>query len=267
MLKPVLSTLQPRLTFAPFLQSSLSSYLLPAIALMVLIGVWQGVVMVWEIPKFVLPSPWAVVQAGQAQWPLVSRNAMQTLFTTLGGFGLAVVGGTLLGSLIGCSQWVYKTAYPLMIGFQTVPKVALVPLLALWFGIGTTPAIITAFLLAVFPVAVNVALGLATVESEMQDVLRSLGASPWESFVKVGFPHTLPYLFASLKIAISQAFIGSVIAETIASRGGLGYVITSAGASFNVPLIYFCLGILGVMGIVLYTCFVLVEQRTLHWQR
>ncbi len=267
MLKAPLNVIQPRLTFAPFLQSPASSYVLPATALAILILLWQGAVMIWEIPQFVLPAPLAVLQAGDRWLALVSRNALQTLLTTLGGFALALMGGTLLGSLIGCSKWVYKTAYPLMVGFQTVPKVALVPLLALWFGIGTTPAVITAFLLAFFPIAVNVALGLATVEPEMQDVLRSLGASPWESFVKVGFPHTLPYLFASLKIAISQAFIGSVIAETLASRGGLGYVITSAGASFNVPLIYFCLGVLGIMGILLYTCFALVEQRTLHWRR
>jgi NitT/TauT family transport system permease protein len=151
--------------------------------------------------------------------------------------------------------------YPLLVGFNTIPKVALVPLLAIWFGIGAIPAIITAFTLAFFPIVVNVAAGLATVEPEMQDVLRSLGASRWEIFQKVGFPHSLPYLFASLKVAISQAFIGSVISETVASDRGIGYVIVSASASFNVALAFLAILSLAAMGIVLYGCFALVETR------
>jgi NitT/TauT family transport system permease protein len=114
---------------------------------------------------------------------------------------------------------------------------------------------------------VNVAAGLATVEPEMQDVLRSLGASPWEVFQKVGFPHSLPYLFASLKVAISQAFIGSVISETVASNRGIGYVIVTASSSFNVPLAFLAILTLAAMGIVLYGCFALIEQRTIHWAR
>lgn len=121
------------------------------------------------------------------------------------------------------------------------------------------------FFTGFFPIAVNVATGLATVESEMQDVLVSLGASRFEVFQKVGLPHTMPYLFASLKVAISQAFIGSVIAETVASNGGIGYVILSASSSFNVPLAFLSLFSLAVMGVVLYSFFVVLEKRFVHW--
>ena len=116
-----------------------------------------------------------------------------------------------------------------MIGFNSIPKVALVPVIVIWFGIGTVPAIITACSIAFFPIAVNIATGLATIEPEMRDVLRSLGATRWEILTKVGIPRSMPYLFASLKIAITLSFIGSVISETIASNKGIGYLMKMAG--------------------------------------
>jgi len=142
-----------------------------------------------------------------------------------------------------------------------------VPLLAIWFGLGLIPAVITAFLLAFFPIAVNVAVGLETVEAEMRDVLRSLGASSWEIFTKVGLPHSMPYLFASLKVAISFAFVGSVISETVASNQGLGYLIVSASSSFDVPLAFAGLVALGIMGILLYTFFAALERYVLSWRQ
>jgi NitT/TauT family transport system permease protein len=181
------------------------------------------------------------------------------------GFAIALVLGVVLGFAIGYSKLANLTLYPLLIGFNTIPKVALVPLMSIWFGIGAVPAVITAFLLAFFPIAVNVAIGLATVESEMQDVLVSLGATRFEVFQKVGLPHTMPYLFASLKVAISQAFIGSVIAETVASNGGIGYVILSASSNFNVPLAFLALLSLAAMGVALYSLFVVLEKRFVHW--
>jgi NitT/TauT family transport system permease protein len=171
----------------------------------------------------------------------------------------------MIGFAIGYSRLANLTIYPLMIGFNTIPKVALVPLMSIWFGIVAVPAVITAFLLAFFPIAVNVAIGLSTVEAEMQDVLVALGASRLEMFQKVGLPHTMPYLFASLKVAISQAFIGSVIAETVASNGGIGYVILSASSNFNIPLAFLALLALAVMGIALYSIFVVAEKRFVHW--
>ncbi|MGG6293877.1 ABC transporter permease [Leptolyngbya sp. AN02str] len=255
------------LTLKDILKSKHSSYLFPLITTVLLLIGWELAVRLFSIPTFVLPAPSAIF-AELAQWgPVVTRNAITTLNTTLIGFGLALVTGVFLGFAIGYSRVAYLTLYPLLIGFNTIPKVALVPLMAIWFGIGTTPAILTAFLLAFFPIAVNVAIGLATVEPEMQDVLVSLGASKIEVFQKVGLPHTLPYLFASLKVAISQAFIGSVIAETVASNGGIGYVILNASSNFRVPLAFLALMALAVMGIVLYGIFAVLEKRTVHWIR
>lgn len=247
------------------LTSEHSSYLLPLITTVLLFVVWEMGIRLFSVPEFILPAPSAIL-AEIPQWgSTVAKNAWVTLTTTLIGFLIALVTGVLLGFIIGYSKLANLTLYPLLIGFNTIPKVALVPLMSIWFGIGAVPAVITAFLLAFFPIVVNVAIGLATVEPEMRDVLSSLGASQFEIFQKVGFPHTMPYLFASLKVAISQAFIGSVIAETVASNGGIGYVILSASSNFNVPLAFLALLALAVMGIILYSIFMVLEKRFVHW--
>jgi len=255
-------------TFLPVsLESKSAAYLLPALAIVLILILWELVVKLFAIPTFILPAP-SEILGSLGEWgDVVGQNALVTLKTTLIGFAIALITGLVLGFLIGYSKLIYTMLYPILVGFNTIPKVAIVPLLAIWFGIGTIPAVITAFLLAFFTIAVNVSLGLSTVEPEMRDVLKSLGASQWKVFQKIGFPHSLPYLFASLKIAISQAFIGSVISETVASDRGIGYLIVSASANFDIALAFLCLMTLAVMGIVLYAIFALVEQRTVHWLR
>lgn len=259
------TTNPPTFDMAKLLASRRAMYGLPiATALLVFVG-WELIVRIFGIAEFILPTPSSIL-AEIPQWGgAVLKNAWTTLFTTVVGFLIALVLGVLIGFIIGYSKLASLTLYPLLIGFNTIPKVALVPLMSIWFGIGAIPAVLTAFLLAVFPIAVNVASGLATVESEMQDVLLALGANRFEIFQKVGLPHTMPYLFASLKVAISQAFIGSVIAETVASNGGIGYVILSASSNFNVPLAFLALLSLAVMGVALYSIFVVLEKRFVHW--
>ena len=185
--------------------------------------------------------------------------------TTLIGFGLAVAFGMALGVAIGASKLVYKALYPLLIGFNSVPEVALVPLLILWFGIGTVPAVITAFVISFFPVVVNVATGLTTLEPELEDVLRVLGAKKRDILIKVGIPRSLPYFFASLKIAITLAFVGSVISETVASNAGVGYLMISASSKFNVPLVFAGLLVIALMGVGMYEIFARLERRFTAW--
>ena len=141
----------------------------------------------------------------------------------------------------------------------------MVSLLVMWFGIGAVPAVLTAFLLAFFPVAVNVAVGLATLESELRDMLRVLGASRWQLFRKVGVPRTMPLFFASLKVAISSAFVGSVISETVASNAGIGYLRAVAASDFNTRLAFGGLFVLATMGVLLYGGFAVIERRLTGW--
>lgn len=253
--------------FNEFLNSKSATVILPTVATILLLILWELAVLIFKIPAFNLPAPSAIYNSTITNAKPIIENSVQTLITTLAGFSVAIVTGVILGFLIGYSRVAYTILYPILVGFNTIPKVALVPLLALWFGIGTVPAILTAFMLAFFPIAVNVALGLDTVEPEMKDVLRSLGASQIEVFQKVGFPHTLPYIFASLKVAISLAFVGAVISETVASNKGIGYLIVTASSNFDIPLGFSGLLVLAVMGTVLYGVFVAVEKYVIYWAR
>jgi len=190
---------------------------------------------------------------------------MFTLKNTMFGFALGIVVGVILGVLIGSFRLVYSGLYPLLIGVNSVPKAAVVPILVLWLGIGTAPAVATAFLLCFFPIAVNVATGLATVEPELEDVLRSLGASKLDILRKVGLPRSMPYFFASLKVAITLAFVGTVISETLASNDGIGYLMLQASSQFRVPLMFAGLAVIAIMGIATYVVFAVLEARLTSW--
>ena len=198
-------------------------------------------------------------------WHPLLTNAWQTLMTTLAGFALAIVFGLLLGVAIGSSTLLYHGLYPLLIAFNSVPKVAVVPVLVIWFGIGTIPAVITAFLISFFPIVVNVATGIATVEPELRDVLRALGARPLDIVRKVGLPRAMPYFFASLKIAITVAFVGSIIAETVAANKGIGYLMILASSRFDVPLVFAGLIVTGAMGVAMYGVSAVIEARMTGW--
>jgi NitT/TauT family transport system permease protein len=229
------------------------------------IVVWQAACELFNIKTFVLPAP-TDIAASLWKWrEVLAMHAGQTLFTTLIGFVFAVVGGLALGVAVGYSRFLYKALYPILIAFNSVPKVAIVPILVIWFGIGTIPAVITAFLLSFFPIVVNVAAGLATVEPEMEDVLRSLGASRRKIFQKVGLPRSMPYFFASLKIAITLALVGSVISETIAANAGIGYLMLNASSRFDVPLVFAGLVVVAAMGVGIYAVFAAAENRLTGW--
>jgi NitT/TauT family transport system permease protein len=159
----------------------------------------------------------------------------------------------------------YKAFYPLLVGFNAIPKVAVVPILVVWFGIGAVPAVLTAFLLAFFPVLVNVATGLATLEPELEDVLRALGAKRTDVLFKVGLPRSMPYFFASLKVAITLAFVGAVVSETVASNKGIGYLMMSASSTMQTPLLFAGLIVISLMAMAMYVVFAKIEQRMTGW--
>src|SRR3982751_1765167 len=187
---------------------------MPWIAMAVLLIVWELACIVFDLPEIILPRPTKVFAVFVQRIDILLAFCWDTLWTTVLGFLIAIAGGMLLGVLIGASPLIYSGLYPLLIAFNAVPKVAIVPILMIWVGVGALPAVITAFVISFFPIVVNVATGLATIEPEMIDVLKSLGASRFEILRKVGIPRAMPYLFASLKVAITLAFIGSVISET-----------------------------------------------------
>ena len=249
----------------PLMRRKTQRRVLPWVVTILLFIVWELTVRVFDIEPFLLPSPSAIFASGwQWRWPILD-NAWQTFMTTTVGFFIAVVIGLLAGIAVGSSTLVYDGFYPALIGFNTIPKVAVIPILVIWFGVGTVPAIITAFLLSFFPILVNVATGIATVEPELRDVLRALGATRWQVIKKVGLPRSMPYFFASLKVAITVAFVGSIVAETVASNKGIGNLMLVASSRFEVPLAFAGLLVTSVMGIGMYLVAEIVERRMTGW--
>ncbi|HUG77312.1 MAG TPA: ABC transporter permease [Burkholderiales bacterium] len=244
---------------------SLARRSLPWAVIIGMFLVWEALCRLFNVPEFVLPLPSQIFEVLITRWEALLPHTTQTLMTTVIGFVGGVIVGTLIGIAIGSSRLVYEAMYPLLVGFYSIPKVAVVPILVLWFGSGTVPAVITSLVICIFPVVVNVATGLATTEPELEDVLRALGASKRDILWGVGIPRSMPYLFASLKIAITLAFVGTVISETVAANRGIGNVMIIASSNIDVPLVFAGLFILAFMGIALYALFALLESRMTGW--
>ncbi|KAA0077693.1 ABC transporter permease [Tardiphaga sp. P9-11] len=227
--------------------------------------IWELACIVFKVNTSVLQPPSAAFAAMFKLWKVFLYHSWVTLWVTMVGFALAVGFGIILGLVVGWSRAIYRGLYPVMIGFNTIPKVAIVPLLILWFGIGEVPAIVTAFLISFFPIVVNIATGLATTEPELEDVLRALGAGKLDIMLKVGIPRALPYFFGSLKIAITLAFVGTVVSETLGANAGLGYLIALEGASFRMANVYAALLLLAFEGVLMYAVFAGIEQHFTKW--
>jgi NitT/TauT family transport system permease protein len=237
----------------------------PVVVLVVALLLWQAIVAGFGIPEFIFPSPLQIAQQfAEFKVPLFEA-AWKTFWVTMLGFGISIVVGVLLGFLIGSSRLAYTALYPLMVGFNAVPKAAIVPILVVWFGIGLGPGVLTAFLISFFPITVNIATGLATLEPELEDVLRVLGARRWDVLVKVGLPRSMPFFYASLKVAITLAFVGTVLAEMTAGDSGIGYLMQSASSQQRMPLAFAGLVLISVMAMAMYELFSLLEKHTTAW--
>jgi NitT/TauT family transport system permease protein len=237
----------------------------PLILLVVIVLIWEAITRGFGISEFIFPSPSRIWEQTLEHKTTILGHAWRTYWVTMLGFGIAIVVGVLLGFLIGSSRLAYAAVYPLMTAFNALPKAAFVPILVVWFGIGAGPAVLTAFLISFFPIMVNIATGLATLEPELEDVLRVLGAKRWDVLTKVGLPRSMPYFFGSLKVAITLAFVGTTVSEMTASNEGIGYLLISAGSSMQMGLAFSGLLVVGVMAMLMYELFSFIEKHTTGW--
>jgi NitT/TauT family transport system permease protein len=237
----------------------------PWVLLVAIVLLWQGICTAFNVSEFIFPSPWRIWTQLVEFKGTIAAHAWRTYWVTMAGFGLAIGVGVLLGFVVGSSRLAYAAIYPLMTAFNALPKAAFVPILVVWFGIGTGPAILTAFLISFFPIMVNIATGLATLEPELEDVLRVLGARRWDVLVKVGLPRSMPYFFGSLKVAITLAFVGTTVSEMTAANEGIGYLLVSAGSSMQMGLAFAGLMVVGAMAMVMYELFSTIEKHTTGW--
>ena len=236
----------------------------PLLLLAVILLLWQVICSAFQVSEFIFPSPLRIVeQAWEHRWTFLG-HAWHTFWVTMVGFGIAIIIGALLGFLMGSFRLAYGAMYQ-MTGFNALPKAAFVPLLVVWFGIGAGPAILTAVLISFFPIMVNIATGRATLEPELEDVLRVLGARRWDVLTKIGLPRSMPYFYASLKVAITLAFVGTTVSEMTAANEGIGYLLISAGSSMQMGLAFAGLVVVGLMAMAMYELFSVIEKRTTAW--
>jgi NitT/TauT family transport system permease protein len=239
----------------------------PILAILAFLMFWEGIVWVNGWPNYVMASPSDLPAAYARFWPLFIEMGWQTLWRTVAGLCIAVVVGTLLGMAMGFSRIARDALYPLLVGFNAVPKATLVPVISLLFiGQHDFNTVLMAFLISFFPIAVSVGIGLSTLEPEYRDILRALGASRVTIFRKIALPKTLPEFFGALKVAVTLAFIGTNLVEIVSPHGrGLGALFKSGETNGDYPLMFAVLIALAVLGIVLYYFVVALERIFAGW--
>jgi NitT/TauT family transport system permease protein len=231
----------------------------------VLVAIWEAITRLLGVPGWILPAPSAIAATATTWGPELLSNSLVTLRETLVGFFLALAFSLPLAIVVAFTTTARRLLYPILLGLQSIPKVALAPLIVLWLGIGEWPKIVIVVLVCFFPILVNVVAGLEAVPKSMLDLMHSLRASELMTFRRLRFPIAVPHLFTGCKIAITFAVIGSVIGEFVAAQDGLGYLILVSSAQSQTPLAFAAIILLTLLSIVLFYAIEFVERRVVAW--
>jgi NitT/TauT family transport system permease protein len=237
------------------------------LVLVVFVLAWEGIVRAWHIQEFLVPAPSAIGRALMAG--LTSRLYVDhfgvTLYESLLGFLIAAAAGIACGTVIAQFRVVEQTLYPYLVALQTLPKIAIAPLLIVWLGFGITSKVVIAALVAFFPILVNVIVGLKTVDASRLDLMRSLDASRWQTFRYVTFPNALPFVFAGLDIAIVFSVLGAIVGEFVGSQRGLGNLILQFHTSLDIAGMFAVLLLLAALGVGLHLLIQAIQRRVIFW--
>ncbi|PWJ82360.1 NitT/TauT family transport system permease protein [Pseudaminobacter salicylatoxidans] len=247
------------------LYETLSRIGYPTAGIAVLIAVWTVSCRIFDIPEAVLPSPDQVAAAFAGNLGLLAREGWVTLQETALGFALAMLVGIPFAIAIANSRPLNLMFYPLLVALQSVPKVALAPIVLVWLGTGIESKLAIVWLVAFFPIIIDTAAGLRSTPRDLIELARSLKASPWQVFYKVQFPAALPFVLTGAKVAITLAVIGAVIGEFMGSSNGLGYLLLSATSQLNSSLAFASLFALSFLGLGVYAVVELVEIGLARW--
>ena len=241
-------------------------HLLPILVVLALIGIWQAVVAIFDIKTYVLPAPSEIVSTAVSDADLLLPNLRVTIVEMLLGFGLATIVGVGLGILIASSAVFRRGVFPLVIASQTIPVIAIAPVLVIWFGYDILPRVLVTALIAFFPLTVNTVTGLRAVDSELVRLFRSLDASRLQIFRKLTFPSGLPYIFAGLKVAATLSVIGATVSEWVGADKGLGYQIITDTQQLETTRVFASILLLSLSGIALYLIVAGIERISLPWR-
>ncbi len=240
---------------------------LPAIFFVLLLVAWQVSCDVFAVPEFLLPSPLAIVRKIAEVPERMTLHTLTTLREVVIGFATACLGGIVLASLTAHSRLFGRTVFPMLVMSQTIPTIAIAPILVIWFGPSDASRLIVVFLIAFFPIVVNTTAGLLRVNEELIDLARGLNATRWKIFTKIRMPNALPHIFTGMRVSIALSVIGAVVAEFVAAEEGLGYLIFSANTNLDTKLVFAGVVLLAVMGIILFQAVRVAQQLALPWAR
>lgn len=239
----------------------------PLAGIVAILLLWQAYVSVFGVSRIVLPGPLEILSASISNWPILMKESWPTFLESVLGFALAVVIGIPVAVCVASSRVLNLTLYPILIATQSIPKVAVAPIILVWFGLGLQSKLVIAFLVAFFPIVVDTAAGMRATPPGLLELARSLRASPLQVFMKVQFPAALPFVFAGAKVAVTLAVIGAVIGEFVGSLNGLGNLLLTANSQLDSPLAWAALIWLSVLGILLFAAVVLAERIVMPWSQ
>ncbi|WP_438392349.1 ABC transporter permease [Caballeronia sp. DA-9] len=241
------------------------STMMSVMAIIGLLVVWEAICRFAKVPDWLLPAPTVIGKAIWLNRASLPGHFATTLFASLSGFALAVAVGVPLAVIITSSKVARNILYPLFLIFESVPKVALAPLILLWVGYGMPSKVLVAAVTAFFPIVINTSAGLASVSEEMLQLSRSYGAPMLRTFIKIRLPFAMPYLFGGMKVAMTLAVIGAVVGEFVGSDTGLGFVILTASSTMNTDLVFSAMTLLSIMGVALFYAIALLERGICPW--
>jgi NitT/TauT family transport system permease protein len=244
---------------------NLTEYAQTAIGPVLLLGIWEAMCRLFDVPAWLLPSPSKILIEGYEILPILPAHLMATLSAVLGGFVLSIVVGVPLAIMITYSPVLRRVLYPMILALQSVPKVAIAPILLLWVGYGLKSGIVVAATVAFFPVVISTAAGLESIDRELLELTRSLDSSSLKVFMKVRLPWAMPHIFSGLKVAITLAVIGAIVAEFIGADTGLGYLILTNSGALKTSVVFFVLLILSLLGIALFYAVEAIERAVCPW--
>jgi NitT/TauT family transport system permease protein len=239
----------------------------PLIGIAAIILVWQVYTEAFAVNRIVLPSPLDILNASVMHWDMLLAQTWPTFLESVLGFLLAVAIGIPFAICVAGSRVLNLTLYPILIATQSIPKVAIAPIILVWFGLGIQSKLVIAFLVAFFPIVVDTAAGIQATPAGLVELARSLRASPLQIFLKIQFPAALPFIFAGAKVAVTLAVIGAVIGEFVGSVSGLGNLLLSANAQLDSPLAWAALVWLSALGILLFALVVIAERIAMPWSQ
>jgi NitT/TauT family transport system permease protein len=220
---------------------------------------------VFDIPDYLLPAPQVVFARIVKEWPLLWKHGIYTLMSVLTGFTASILVGVPLAFAIVLSRRIERVIMPFLVMSQTIPKVAIAPILVVWLGFGILPKIAIVILISFFPIVVSTVVGLKSVESDMIDLVRSMGASTTSIMLRVRGPSALPQMFAGFKIAVCLAVVGAIVGEFVGSDRGLGFLLLTSTGTLDGPLVWAALVVLIAMGVTLFALVSAAERLAIPW--